>query len=251
MFTTCRYVQNSFSVSFRRYPEIRRLSNEFEDSLKEHFKGHYSQPQVIPVPDELDPEVPRLIFGSIHGFSQIIISQIGITLNVTYSPDWQKDISKGVVYLKERSPALYLLLKTIEDLQIYFCGLTTRVRIPIDRAETELFDYLRKNIVKFDTKEDHLNDINIKITTVLENKFFSNISIQNYRTWKSDKPIQGVPRLSKRNVNETGIEIIGDFNDRYSYNELDDYFSDPDISEKIIDMGFSQIAKTIKKFQEV
>lgn len=127
MFGATRYIQNSFSVSFSRYPEIRRRSNEFEDLLKTNFQNHYGQPQVISVPDELDPEVPRLVFGSRHGYSQIIISQIGMTLNVTYSPEWQQDISKGKKYLKERSSALYLLLKILEDSQIFFSGLITRV----------------------------------------------------------------------------------------------------------------------------
>lgn len=89
MFESIKYIQSSFSVSFSRQLQIRRSANTFEDFLKSHFSGHYGQPQVISVPDELDSEIPRIIFGSRHGFSQVIVSQINMTLNVTYSPDWQ------------------------------------------------------------------------------------------------------------------------------------------------------------------
>jgi len=82
MFDKAKYIQNGFNISFSRQPEIRRRANDFEDRLK----GLYFQPHIVPVPDDLDPEVPRMLFGSEHGFSQIIVSQISLVLNVTYSP---------------------------------------------------------------------------------------------------------------------------------------------------------------------
>ena len=95
MLETARYIQNSYSVTFPRQHDVRRKANKVEDFLQTHLAGHYKQPMVIAVPDEVDPEIPRLMFGSRHGFSQLILSQVGLTLHVTYSPDWQVDVSKG------------------------------------------------------------------------------------------------------------------------------------------------------------
>jgi hypothetical protein len=103
MFQPPSYIQNSFSIFFPRQEMIRRRVNEFEDTLT----GRYSQPQVLPIPDELDPEVPRILFDSKHGFSQIVISQINMSLNVSYSSDWQSDIGRGRNYLTERVPTLF------------------------------------------------------------------------------------------------------------------------------------------------
>jgi len=240
MFEIEKYIQSSFSITFPRYPGIRRRANEFEDILKERFAGNYSQTKVISVPDDLDPEVPRLVFGSKHGFSQIIISQINMTLNATYSPDWQVDILKGQAYLKERVTALFQLLDKIDNTQIYFSGLTTRVRIPSNRKEVEIFNLLKERIVEIRIGGD-MHDINVKLTNMIDNKFFNNITIKNYRTWKIEGITQGIPKLSRNKAYEHGLEIIGDFNDRFAYNENEEYYSSQNISGNIIEKGIDQI----------
>jgi len=134
MFEAVRYVQNSFAIAFPRQHDIRRKVNDFEDFLQTHLEGHYQQPMLIPVPDEMDPEIPRLIFGSRHGFSQIVFSQIGLSLNVDYSPDWQLDVSKGRQYLLERAPVLFDLLSILDNIKPFFSGLTTKIRLPVKDA---------------------------------------------------------------------------------------------------------------------
>src|SRR5688572_28752719 len=67
VFEQPKYTQAGLSVIFPRKPEIRRLARELEDALL----GQYNPPTVLGVPDELQAEVPRLIFQSTHGFSQL------------------------------------------------------------------------------------------------------------------------------------------------------------------------------------
>ncbi len=250
MFQEPKFLQNSFVINFSRCMTIRRLANDFEDALKEKLPGHYSQPQVIPIPDELDPEVPRLIFTSTHGYSQIIISQISLIFNVVYSPDWQVDISKGERYLLERSKILFDLVNIIPDVQIYFCGLTTRARIPSQVEDEKLLDFLREKFLKTSTITKEAYDIQIKITKVIEKEFFSNIVIQNYRTWKIGEPLKELQRFSLNSASERGIEIIGDFNDRYAFNEKDSYYSQKEISEEIIQKGIEIVKETIHHIME-
>ena len=246
MFKESKFLQNSFVINFSRCTTIRRLANNFEDALKEKLSGHYSQPQVIPVPDELDPEVPRLIFTSIHGYSQIIISQISLVFNVIYSPDWQIDISKGKDYLLERSKVLFdLLLEVIPNIKIYFCGLTTRVRIPSKLKEEDLISFLKTKFLKDTTITKDIYDIQLRTTKVIEKKFFSNITVQNYRAWEKMEPLIEIPRLSFDKVNEKGIEIIGDFNDRYAFNENKSYYSTKEVSKEIIHKGIEIVLKVI------
>jgi hypothetical protein len=79
---------------------VRRLVNDFEDRLA----GRYGQPQTIPVPDELDPNLPRVMFQSLGGHSQVAISQVSVSLNVTYDQEWMTDELKRDSYLRERVP---------------------------------------------------------------------------------------------------------------------------------------------------
>lgn len=247
MFGSAKYIQSGFTISFPRIPQMRRKANDLEDILNNIFPGNYGAPQVIPVPDDLDPEVPRLIFTSKNGFSQIIVSQISIALNVTYSPDWQTDISKGKQYIKERVPLLYSLFKAFGDESIYFSGITIRVRLEVNASDSTLYDIFSSKVAedRLGINKDQFYDFNLKLTKVIDSKFFSNITVNNYRTWKNIDSQQAIPKLSKNNTSERGIEISGDFNDRYSYNEDKDYFSKQNDADTIIDNGFFEIEKLL------
>lgn len=251
MIELAKYIQNGFTINFPRFHQMRRQANDFEDLLNKHSPGNYSAPQVISVPDELDPEIPRLLFSSRHGFSQIIVSQISITLNVTYSPDWQTDISNGKQYLKERVPLLFALYKALGDEPIYFSGITTRIRLPVNGDDSTLYEIFSSKVA-----EDHLgiekeqfHDINFKLTTIIETKYFSNLTVNNYRTWKNVESQQALPRLSRDKASERGLEISGDFNDRYSYNVNEEYFSEASESVFIIDKGFQEIENLLNKIR--
>ncbi|HEC62172.1 MAG TPA: hypothetical protein ENI27_07955 [bacterium] len=244
MFESPRYIQNSFSVTMERQSEIRRRANDFEDLLKAKIEGHYGQPQVVPVPDELDPEVPRLIFGSRHGFSQILISQISITLSVNYSPEWQHDILKGQEYLLDRTKAIFSLFELMNDVPLFFSGLTTRVRIASTEADSAIIARV-KQLYGIGSQSSNIHDLMFKLTNVYKDRFFNNMTVQNYRVWKLVAQPQGVLRLPLKEVGERGVEIINDFNDRYAFNENVDYYSSPDNVKEIIASGFAETKKII------
>jgi hypothetical protein len=243
MFEQPRYIQNSFSVLFPRQKEIRRRANEFEDMLKKQ----YFQPQIIPVPDDLDPEVPRMIFGSEHGFSQIIVSQISIVLSANYSPDWQLDITKGKRYLLDRLPMMFDLLALLNGAKSYFCGLTTRVDLVSQENDVDILDHLVNIFIK--ENQNDIDELQLKTTRIIDNRFYSNITVQNYRLWKFEEPMQGVMRLPQKEASERGIKIVGDFNDRFSFNEKADYFSSMDCAREIIENGLSEMDNAIFKIK--
>lgn len=251
MFGQPKFIQNSFSISFERCTDVRRRTNEMEDRLQSRYPGHFGQPQLIPVPDELDPEVPRVIFGSKHGFSQIIVSQVSLTLNVAYSPDWQIDITKGRQYLKERVAVLYSLFDVMrgERLSAYFCGLTTRARLQSNADDAATVGALIKRVARNgDGQTTH--DINVRRTIIVGDRFFSNTTIQNYRAWRAEQNTSQIPRLRRDAAFECGIEIVGDFNDRFSFNEREGYISTPDVADEVIDQGLDEMQGAIERFQK-
>ena len=244
MFEKAKYIQNSFSIFFSRQPDIRQKDHDFEKKLK----GLYFQPHIIPVPDDLDPEVPRMLFGSEHGFSQIIVSQVTLVLNVTYSSDWQIDISKGRQYLFNRVPILFELLDILKGEKPYFCGLSTRVHLSTKAEEKEIIEHLEKLFLR--NSMNSIYDVQLKITDVLSQRFFSNMTLQNYRSWKLEGLRQGIIRLRQNEASDRGIEISGDFNDRYAFNENKDYYTSRENAEAIIEGGLNEIKKTIIRVEE-
>ena len=246
MFDTVRFLQNGFSVTFPRVPNIRRMANKFEDTLTTLAPDHYTQPHIIPVPDEFEPELPRIIFGSQHGFSQIIISQISMVLNVAYSPDWQLDIRKGRDYLHQRVSVLFSLLATLDDAKPFFSGLTTHARLVAEDSlgEQVILRYFAKRYASKAADQD-VHDLQIKVTRVHEDQYFDNLTVQNVRVWKIDSQPSDVMRLPAASVIEHGLDIVGDYNDRYAFNENLGYFSSAVAASEIIDRGIDAVSEQI------
>lgn len=242
MFELPKYISNSLNILFPRELTIRRFSNQFEDRLK----ANYQQPQMTGVPDEFEPQVPRLIFGSLHGYSQITVSQVNIVLNVKYSPDkWESDISLGRSYLLERVSLIFDLVELLKVEPSYF-GLTTHVNIPSTSDDKKILDHISNLFLKEKNNENNY-DLQFKFTKVNEYRFFSNITLQNYRSWKFDQRVFMPVKLPKGEVTIRGISILSDFNDRYSFNENKDYNCTRDIAKEIIELGLKDVEKMIKR----
>ena len=240
MFKSPKYITNSFNIVFPRHTTIRRKAGEFEDRLK----GFYFQPQIVSVPDELDPEIPRIIFGSEHGYSQIIISQVSIVLNIFYSEEWQSDIANGKKYLDERVAVIFSLLDLLDGTLSYFCGLSSKVQVASDMGDSDIIKHLAQAFLKNEDITD-VYDLQIKRAKVDSCQFFSNITLCNYRTWKIGDGQQDILRLPNGQAFEKGIEIAGDYNDRYIFNENSEYRSNMEVAHTIIEKGLNELNGTV------
>lgn len=242
MFHEPRHIANSLNVVFPRIQEIRRLTNEFEDKLS----GRYGQPQTIPVPDELDPQVPRLIFQSNGGHSQIVVSQVSVTLNVKYDGDYTTDAGKRLAYLQERVPLVYDLCQ-IAKAQPAFTGLTARVQLLSDATYVATLDQLVSILGISNTPAD-LNEVTVRLSSVVENRFFDNITIQSYREWATDSAVP-VQRLSAAGAQSHGVELVHDFNDRYAYNEQTDYSTLQEAGLEIVARAYDSLDAWVSRLR--
>lgn len=236
MFEQPRYIQNNFSVVFPRVIDIRRKAFDLEEKLK----NEYVQPQIISIPDELEPQLPRIVFDSRSGYSQIFVSQISISLNVTYSPDFQLDPQKRLDYLRQRVPILFTLFELLEDITPYFSGLSTVVHLPSVLDNQRVLAYLADVFLKTPPPKG-VHDLQIKITNIIEQRFFNNITAENYRIWSPEVLKPGVVQLSQASVKEQGISITSDLNDRYAFNEDGSYRTSRDLTNKIIELAYQEI----------
>ncbi len=237
------YVSSSLALNFPRQKDVRRKFNDFEDILKE--EQEYQQPQIMPVPDDFDPAVPRLVSISQDGLSQIVITQINITLNTNYPPECQTDKTEAESYLLSKSHTLCALTEILEEVKLCYFGLTSVVRLRSDLDDRNI-SQMSKLLQQVDNQAD-INDISVKVTSVVLGRFFSNVTWKNYRLWRNT--VSGPERLPNANADECGIEILVDFNDRYKYNEDPEYFSKSDVVAAIIENSFNEISKSIEKIR--
>jgi len=236
------YVSSSLALNFPRQRDIRRSANEFEDILEQE----YNQPQTISVSDDLDPAIPRLVFISQDGLGQIVISQINITLSINYPSECQTDRTEAESHLLSKSHKLCELIKILEEVELCYWGLTSVIRLGRDLDNSNIISQMEKLLQQVDNPTE-INDISVKITRVVSEFFFSNVTWKNYRLWQNTD--SDPPRLSNAEADESGIEILVDFNDRYKFNEDPEYFSKPDVVEKIIEKSFDEIDRSIEKIR--
>lgn len=240
VFQRPKYRANSFSIIFPRVSNIRRKSNDFEDRLQ----TKYQAPQIVNVPDDFDPALPRMLFLSKDGFSQIVVSQVSFVLNVNYSENWQEDVDRERQYVEKQLPYLFGLFDFLPGIQPSFCGITTQVAIPTKVNDKVVLDELVKLYIKTEVFED-LHDVQVKIANVRSDKFFSNITVENYRTWYIRETEDHVPKLRRGDATEVGVQISGDFNDRYAFNENQDYTTTRETAKQIITGGFDDVRAVI------
>ncbi len=243
MFEQPLYIQNSFQLSFDRQITIRQHANQFEELLGDR----YDPPLVLPIANNIDPESPRIVFGSQNGFSQIVISQVALSLVVRYSPDYQQDMRLRRNYLAPRVQVLFDLLAAINVVPTY-CGFGTLVQLPSQSSDQEIVHYL---IDRFMTNLDNslVYDVQFKVTDLLSNRFFSNVAVENYRQWEAEGVVLPTTRLSTAKAVGRGVQFTADFNDRYAYSEQPDYYTDRSVTDAILDGGFEAVDRMISKVQ--
>ena len=241
------YQYNRFSISFTRNEHIRRKSNDIEDKLKESYPSIHQ----LPIPDELDSMLPRLILDSRHGFSQIVISQSNIALNINYSEDWQDNIDKCRVYLLEKIKLLFDLVgDVIGEKRPYYCGLVSQIHILPNVSDREILNIITD---KIETKlnfsnSSKLTEVDHKFVNLVSEKFYSGLQVKNFKSWNIESVSLDIPRLKEDESFLEGILIIGDFNDRYKFNEDKKYFTNLSSAKEIIDLGIKEAIKFSDNF---
>jgi len=241
MFDKSRVIQAGYTVIFPRLTDIQSRTTAFDSLLKEQ----YQQVVKLPVPEELPAEMPRLLYTSLHGHSQIIVSQVTCTFQVNFSADWQSAPEKIRAYLEERIGLLYEMVHALEGNRVLFAGLSLMMNLPSKIPDGEIINLLRQRLAA-ETAVDSLHDLEIKIVRVVEGMFFSNIRYKNYRAFPPPGTNEAVMPMPREKAVESGVQILGDFNDRFAYNEKADYTSPSGLKSRILDLAFREMGAAAK-----
>lgn len=250
MFELARTENTILTLSFKRREKVRRDANTIEDFLADYAKTHsetiYGPPQILPVPDEFDPRVPRIVFGSSHGYSQLLVSQLSVSLQVTYSPDWQTDDAKRRSYVIERADLLWKIIEVLKIPEVSYSGLTNVTRAQTLADDSKLIRWFR-NRLRVDLGSSHpLYTLSVRSAEEIDGRFYSNFTCENYRMWSLDTAIGEDARLPNKDVVDRGVAILGEFNDRLAWNEKSDYSSNRETTRQVIDKGFYEMARMVR-----
>ncbi|WP_349984442.1 hypothetical protein ABRP17_016675 [Stenotrophomonas sp. WHRI 8082] len=227
---------------------IRRAINDIEDLVKASSVDGFAQPQMFPFPDELEPEIPRVVFTSKGGHSQLMVSQISITFNVTYSDDWAADHEKCLNYLASKVRLLFDIAragwKSFPGPS--FTGVTTVFRAGADSQKAAV-----AMAAQFFANREELiasaNELSCRRSLSVGDHFFNNLALQTFAGFDQSLlvALNGIPKMRSDSLTACGVEVSCDYNDRLAFNERDDYVSSESTLSGMLAAGFQSALEAV------
>lgn len=238
-----KFVQAQFSLKYEPQLKIRRSANQIEDLLQEY----YGAPQVIPIPDDIAAEAPRIVLNSHNGHSQINFSQIAVDFTARFDGGFSQDYEQTKEYIKKRVQLLKQALRDIGINEYYFFGLTYNIHLDIG-ASTPL-DYIKDLLGGNLTSKENLYEVMQRVASLEEDKFFINQQISTFKEYQSNG--MNIPNLidfTNSKLVAEGVSVSLDINNRYAFlnkganTQMQDFDAD---FIKIFDL----IEQNMKKFE--
>ncbi|MCL1863494.1 MAG: hypothetical protein FWF78_08005 [Defluviitaleaceae bacterium] len=198
-------LNTQYNLMYPRLSDIRRRIVAYEDALK----GEFLQYQILPIPDDAPPEIPRVTITTKHGHSMLQLSLSGAVFQTAYDDAYNKSWEKCHDYLEKRMEQIYDIVKHISPERIYTQGITAQIIVNI--PDTNPVEFLTKGVPIIDKNQD-IWDFGCYATVISQNKYFATVQISNAR-------IAHIP-LSAENYEHKNYLLFNiEANDRKMFNQ--------------------------------
>lgn len=236
-------IQNAtYSIIYPKANNIRRDLFNLEDELEGIFVKPFA---LLPIPDEAPEEIPRIQATSKYGHSNLSVSLNTAQITVNFDENYAKNKDKCLEYITNRIYKIFNAIKTKVSDKCLFSGLTLNILFD-DLKDENPIDIITNNLYK--AKSDlKPYDINNKVTYVISEKYYINITCFNVRTYSgiSNMEVNSLVNM-KENSHILGVTL--DINDRYAFNYKNGYETTASEIENIINISDSVLTEKINKY---
>ena len=212
------------------YPKVNNWRKKFilsESILSEHFMPA----TILPVPDQVQEQVPRAIIQSKHGHSVLNVALNVSSFTTTYTDDYICNWKLCEEYLAARCDSVYQLVNQLSDGKQEFVGLVTTIEF--DDINEPSIEILKKSLLNMSGSNlGDIYDISCKLTYVYLNKYYVNLTLENTRELLMNQRNDGV--IIKTGNSRNSIAVTIDINDRFAANQIDGYKSNKSAFEEIL-----------------
>ena len=236
------YKTCGINITFNRIEKIKKV---FIDNSSV-FVG-YNEPSILPIPDDAPREIPRIMLQSEHGYSQITISPEVISFIVTFDEAFSSDWVKCEEYLKEKKGIIEDFLVAAGIKKIKYCGVFTSYQYENISPESNATSVIQESLLKDVAIKDKIFDINCRMTFTIDETYYVNISYENARLYQEDTDLYSAGFLNEELSNAIAVTV--DVNDRYAFNNRQEYESNTSVLEKLIGLNNEYINKSSKQFK--
>lgn len=214
-----------YNFIFSKVKNIRRLFEKIEKIVETEFETPIN---IIPIPDDAPPEIPRYNFRSVSGLSNVSISSSNLQLSTKFDENFNRDFEKCITYSKKKLSILMNVINDVFETNLLYSGASVEILYDDDNPTGKIVNEL----INKNAMNDNY-DVEFKFVKIVDNMYYANYSISNSRNFFG----QVDSDTGKRdNISMTcnQIKVFIDVNDRYAYNSKNNYLSNISEVDNII-----------------
>lgn len=217
----------SITVTYKKIEGIKKVYYNNEEILKDFF----NEATVLPVPDDAPVEIPRIIIKTLNEHAQLNISPVAATFEAHYDAGFERNWDACAKYLVERMSKVFQFLNILTNNTYEYVGLVSNILY--DEVEQNGAKKIADNLLN-SVGIKNIYDINIKYTFVEKDNIFVNIMLQNARLYPEGMNVNSAGFLGMNGEVPESIGAIIDINDRYGFNMDENYKSNCNMLNELI-----------------
>lgn len=214
------------------YPRIMGYRKKFANS-EEVLQRYFLPSTILPIPDQVQNEVPRIIAQTKNGHSVLNIALTVSSFTTNYNGSFVSDWNKCKDYLAQRCSDIYSIIDNMTENNNTFVGLITNVEI--DDLDGTGLEVLKKSLFGEKViKMGELYDLSCKLTYIYKKQYYINITLQNLREFSAQQYSNGRTCITGERKHTVSASI--DINDRYAANNNINYKSKKEAFDEILNI---------------
>ena len=221
----------------------------YVDKLNKTLNDYFFDFNILSVPANIEPTIPRLNAVSESNHSNIEISLINARLNTRFDEHYWNDLSLCINYLQERASKLFDALSNC-NINILYSAIT----LNIEQQNNDSIEILKKHFLHLDS-EKNISELGISLSQEIDNKFYEIINFNTIKQIKIEKQILNegeiiLPLLSLKDASEVHnfINISIEINDKLGFNLKENHKTKKDDFLKMFQILDKQTKKEISRF---
>lgn len=217
---------NAMQVTFW-FNEIDNFK-DLQNILDKELNKIFSPFNLTGVPSNFDPIIPRINSNTIGGHTVFNMSKINVKISTRFDNDYVNDFTKCYEYVKQKSEEIFDVLTTDCNIKVLYSA----IQVNCEYEEKNPVEKIVKNIFNKDNSENYA-EIGARFSEKVDDKYYYNISINDAKVVSFTKKIeQGaksqviiIPLIPERKVTveKTVLAFVVEINDKYSYNQIENY----------------------------
>lgn len=235
-----KYTQSVFSVKFEPIKEIRDRVHDIENVIKDA----YLPMSLLPVPEDVFYDVPRMVAESKFKHSRLSVTQLSVDIVMNFDNEFSFDYEKIEKYIKERALLAKKVLETLNVKEYLYFGVINNIEL--DTNGKTSVNFMREFVSN--KCDPDAREITLRTVVLKEDKYFISKQYTTFERYDMNFPSPALICFDKNKKKGNGVALSLDVNNRYGFsycNGRNSIYSYEEELEKILNIGKKEINKEV------